>query len=678
MEDDRKQRFRFHKEDEILLLNIVLRASPCPYNISTRDGAIMVAWNNIAEEFKSLCKPRPDGKVPHSRTCRTRCDKMITDYLAMQASPQLRGKKLESKDDRIKNELVARLSALQGKGLDPNLIAAAAEAGAGAGSGAGSGAGAGAGAGGDSPSNSDDPISNLSPAISPVSGIPGSSELMTHVTGSASGTSLMTPGQVLGRASGNQGMNGSPLLSHTGHLQQHHSQPHHQHHHQQQEHYQQHHHQQLSSQQAASELLAASALLLPTTMGGMHSSAHQSLTPTSASTSIFATPNSTAGTVKVDKKGKQVIGSRKRRVNNTTTAEVQAQQQQHQSGPVSTASFEALQRQNLSGSTANINASQTSVLTSTKRLRSSAKQATSTTTTTTMPTYTQQQSQQQQQQQQVNGGRTMMGVLGHGVGSGFTSNDLTGLSSLSSNSHNHSFPDIHSVHDFGDDNDDDDDDQDDHNNIDDDDDDDDDDDGGDTGFHDTQDAFDSTYDNNNFEHDLDGVSPASQMEASTLLSFQKGALGSNGGSGTGGYRKNKNSKQMMMSDNNGQSSRSSSMRNKGSNNGGGGQLRHGHNNNNNNNAGLGFGAGAGGSGGGGGGGGGGYGGMSMISTGFGASGGFLQLSQLNADDRAYLMRLVALEEQRVKIEVDKVALERERLALENRRLEWKMHQMNHQ
>jgi hypothetical protein len=675
MEDDRKQRFRFHKEDEILLLNIVLRASPCPYNISSRDGAIMVAWNNIAEEFKSLCKPRPDGKVPHSRTCRTRCDKMIVDYLAMQASPQLRGKKLESKDDRIKNELVARLSALQGKGLDPNLIASAAEASASAGSGTGTGAGA----GGDSPSNSDDPISNLSPAIPSTSGIPGSSELMNHVTGAASGSSLMTPGQVLGRASGNQGMNDSPLLSHTGHLQ-HHQQQHPQQHHQQQDHYQQHSHQQLAGHQAASELLAASALLLPTTMGGMHPSPHQNPGSATASTNIFATPNSTTGTAKVDKKGKQVVGSRKRRINNTTVAEVQAQQQQ-QPAPVSTASFEALQRQNLSNSTANTNTSQASVLPNTKRLRSAAKQSTSTTTTTAaMPTYTQQQSQQQQQQQ-VNSGRTMMGVLGHGVGSGFASNDLTGLSGLGSSNHNHGFPEIHSVHDFGDDNDDnDDDDQDDHNNIDDDD-DDDDGDGGDTGFQDTQDAFDSAYDNNTFEHDLDGVSPASQMEASTLLSFQKGTSGGN--SGNSGYRKNKNSRQIKMSDNNGPSSKSSSMRNKRSNSNGGGQQRYGSNNNNGNSGGgggvtgLGFGAGAGGNGGGGGGGGG-FGGMPMISTGFGAAGGFLQPSQLNADDRAYLMRTLALEEQRVKIEVDKVALEREKLALENRRLEWKMQQMNHQ
>ncbi|KAG0281360.1 hypothetical protein BGZ95_004699 [Linnemannia exigua] len=650
MEDDRKQRFRFHKEDEILLLNIVLRATPSPYSISTRDGAIMVAWNNIAEEFKGSCKPRPDGKVPHSRTCRTRCDKMIVDYLAMQASPQHRGKKLESKDDRIKNELVARLSALQGKGLDPNFIAAtAAEA----------TAGVGTGVGGNSPSNSDDPISNLSPAISSASGIPGSGELIGHVTGSASGSSLMTPGQVLGRASGHQGINDSPLLDHTGHLQQHHHQQHHHQHHQQQDRYQQHHHQQLTSHQAASELIAASALLLPTTMGGMHSSPHQDTTSTSTSTNLFATPESNAETTKVDKKGKQVVGSRKRRVKNT---EGQAQQKP---ATVSTASFEAIQRQSLSNSTANTGTSQTSVLPNTKRLRSAGKQTSATTTTATLPSY-QSQQEQEQQLQEVNSGRTMMGVLGHDIGSGFTSNDLTALSSLGSNTHNHSFPEIHGVHSFGEDNDDGAD-HDDNNNVDDDEGDD-----ANTEFQDTQDAFDSNYDNS-FEHDLEGVSLAAHMEASTLLSFQKGG-GNNSGSGSGGgYRKNKNSKQMTMSDNNGHSkSSSSSTRNKGSNGGGGSGsgLRGGYNNNNSSNNG----------GGGGGGGGGaaglGFGGMSMISTGFGA-GGFLQPSQLNADDRAFLMRTLALEEKRVKVEVDKVALERERLALENRRLEWKMQQMNH-
>jgi hypothetical protein len=47
-----------------------------------------------------------------------------------------------------------------------------------------------------------------------------------------------------------------------------------------------------------------------------------------------------------------------------------------------------------------------------------------------------------------------------------------------------------------------------------------------------------------------------------------------------------------------------------------------------------------------------------------------------ADDRAYLLRTLALEEKKVKIEVDKVALEREKLALERRRLEFDMAQVN--
>ncbi|KAF9985153.1 hypothetical protein BGZ65_011561 [Modicella reniformis] len=114
-DDDRKQRFRFHKEDEILLLQIVLSAKPCPYNISSRDGAIMVAWNSIAEEFKARCVPRSDGKLPLPRTCRTRCDKMITDYLASHASPNLKKQKQESREDKIKNELLKDLAHLQGR-----------------------------------------------------------------------------------------------------------------------------------------------------------------------------------------------------------------------------------------------------------------------------------------------------------------------------------------------------------------------------------------------------------------------------------------------------------------------------------------------------------------------------------------------------------------------------------
>ncbi|KAF9179740.1 hypothetical protein BGZ51_006568 [Haplosporangium sp. Z 767] len=119
-DDDRKQRFRFHRDDEILLLEIVLRAKPCPYKISSRDGSIMVAWNTIAEEFKSLCKPRSDGKLPYSRTCRTRCDKMIVDYLAMQATPTLRNHKHEMREDQIKYELLGRLATLIGKGTNPS------------------------------------------------------------------------------------------------------------------------------------------------------------------------------------------------------------------------------------------------------------------------------------------------------------------------------------------------------------------------------------------------------------------------------------------------------------------------------------------------------------------------------------------------------------------------------
>ncbi|KAF9583439.1 hypothetical protein BGW38_009454 [Lunasporangiospora selenospora] len=123
-DDDRRQRFRFHKDDEILLLEIVLRAKPCPYKISSRDGAIMVAWNTIADEFKNNCKPRPDGKSPLPRTCRSRCDKMIIDYMAMRATPHLRNQKKESREDKTKNDLLAKLAHIQGKVIDPALESA--------------------------------------------------------------------------------------------------------------------------------------------------------------------------------------------------------------------------------------------------------------------------------------------------------------------------------------------------------------------------------------------------------------------------------------------------------------------------------------------------------------------------------------------------------------------------
>ncbi|KAG0054055.1 hypothetical protein BGZ83_012044 [Gryganskiella cystojenkinii] len=114
-ENRKPQRFRFHKDDELLLLNIVLDTKPCPYKISARDGTILLAWNNIAEAFKSRCAPRADGMLPHSRTCKNRCDKMIADYLVVWTTPSLRDISRESKEDRIKFDLVARLAIEAGK-----------------------------------------------------------------------------------------------------------------------------------------------------------------------------------------------------------------------------------------------------------------------------------------------------------------------------------------------------------------------------------------------------------------------------------------------------------------------------------------------------------------------------------------------------------------------------------
>jgi len=68
----------------------------------------------------------------------------------------------------------------------------------------------------------------------------------------------------------------------------------------------------------------------------------------------------------------------------------------------------------------------------------------------------------------------------------------------------------------------------------------------------------------------------------------------------------------------------------------------------------------------------------------GAVGGFLGPSgkplivpsQVSAEDRVYLLRNLALEEQRVNVEVEKIALEREKLALERTRLQWEMRKSN--
>ncbi|KAK3805362.1 MAG: hypothetical protein J3Q66DRAFT_127959 [Benniella sp.] len=121
---DRKQRFRFHKDDEILLLEIVLSAQPSPFSISSRDGAIMVAWNNIAEEFQAKCSPRPDGKVPLPRTCRTRCDKMLIDHRASCKRPNPKKPRQESREDRRKNDLLEQLTQLQDRlqGGEPDIM----------------------------------------------------------------------------------------------------------------------------------------------------------------------------------------------------------------------------------------------------------------------------------------------------------------------------------------------------------------------------------------------------------------------------------------------------------------------------------------------------------------------------------------------------------------------------
>ncbi|KAG0303275.1 hypothetical protein BGZ98_006848 [Dissophora globulifera] len=55
-------------------------------------------------------------------------------------------------------------------------------------------------------------------------------------------------------------------------------------------------------------------------------------------------------------------------------------------------------------------------------------------------------------------------------------------------------------------------------------------------------------------------------------------------------------------------------------------------------------------------------------------GGFVAPSKMNKGDRDFLMRTLALEENKVKVEVEKIALEREKLALERQRLQWEMRQ----
>ncbi|KAF9306845.1 hypothetical protein BGZ74_002743 [Mortierella antarctica] len=116
-DDNRQKRFRFHKDDEILLLRLVLSAEPCPYLVNTRDGAIMVAWNNITSDFHAQCTHRPDGILPMPKTCRARCDKMLSDYLAARTNPNTKYKRV-SREDMVKHELLGKLALTLGKVAD--------------------------------------------------------------------------------------------------------------------------------------------------------------------------------------------------------------------------------------------------------------------------------------------------------------------------------------------------------------------------------------------------------------------------------------------------------------------------------------------------------------------------------------------------------------------------------
>ncbi|KAF9969855.1 hypothetical protein BGZ73_007610, partial [Actinomortierella ambigua] len=103
-EDERSKRFRFHRSEEIQLLRIVLEKVPCPYKILSRDGTILHAWNNIAADFNARCA-REGGQVPMSRSCRSRCKKMMADHVELKKADPHRTKPL-SHDELIKYKLL--------------------------------------------------------------------------------------------------------------------------------------------------------------------------------------------------------------------------------------------------------------------------------------------------------------------------------------------------------------------------------------------------------------------------------------------------------------------------------------------------------------------------------------------------------------------------------------------
>ncbi|KAF9963260.1 hypothetical protein BGZ70_007535 [Mortierella alpina] len=616
IEDDRKQRFRFHKDDEILLLQIVLRAKPCPYKISSRDGAIMVAWNSIAEEFKALCKPRHDGIVPHSRTCRTRTDKLIADFLANRATAHLRPQKQETKEDKIKNSLVTKLAAIQGKIEAP-------------------------------PPDPSDPSNNT--AESPI--MPGSvsgtaqSNTPAHLLaqGSSSVPSSLSDLQIHGHSHSQQqqqqhrvsgGLSATSLMpqslvnigSSNGHRMNH--------------------------GQSTSDLLTASNLLLATTNasgGGLHNSHHQNSSPPN----LFANPGSDQRSREEGSQPQTSTTGRKRRGNRNSTSAVP---------PVSTSQTPAtdyLQRP------ASAHPEHHAITPAPKRLRSGAVTAQNH-SGTSANTFDQQNGSKSNSNSNNNSNinntknnsnngsnnnnsnssgynsnihipnhtRPFLGGMGTSLGSNLPAQDMSGLSSVSNvggNDDGHDEDDDDNEDDEGDDNESD---------------------AGGNGNggypHDQDNDFDNDYDGGYGQQD--DVEYAHQTDASALLSLQNGSFSSNdnGKNNNNNNRSNKSSKRVAkrtadrgkaaMPKYNREAPSPNwpvPMHPASSNNGSGNEA---------------------------------------VSSTAGPS--YFVPSQLNAEDRAYLMRTLALEEQRVKVEVEKIAVERERLALERSRLQWEMRQMN--
>ncbi|KAF9932676.1 hypothetical protein BGZ67_004609 [Mortierella alpina] len=631
VEDDRKQRFRFHKDDEILLLQIVLRAKPCPYKISSRDGAIMVAWNSIAEEFKVLCKPRHDGIVPHSRTCRTRTDKLIADFLANRATAHLRPQKQETKEDKVKNSLVTKLAAIQGKIEAP-------------------------------PPDPSDPDNNT--AESPI------------MPGSASGTTqLNTPAHLLTQGSSSVPSSMSDLQLH-GHS---HSQ-------QQQQQQQQRVSGGLSTTtlmpqslvnigssnghrmnhgQSPSELLAASSsLLLATTSasgGGLHHSHHQNSSPPN----IFSSPGSDQRPRDEGSQQQASASGRKRRGNRNSTFAAAAAPSVSTNQPSTT---DYLQRP------ASAHPEHHAIIPASKRLRSGVIIAQNHSATPTN-TFDQQNGNKNNSNSNSNSNssnshnnhnnhnnnnnnnsnsnsnsnnihipnhaRPFPGGMGTSLGSNLPGQDMAILSTMSTvggNDDGHDEDDDGNEDDGGEDSESDSD-------------------GNGTGGyqHDRDDDFGNTdYDGGYGQQD--DAEYANQTDASALLSLQNGSFSNidssknnnNNNNNSSRSRNNKSSKRVAKrTTDRGKVAMSKYNREVPSSNWPVPMPPANTNSSNSNEAGS--------------------------ST---AGPGYFVPSQLNAEDRAYLMRTLALEEQRVKVEVEKIALERERLALERSRLQWEMRQMN--